>query len=160
MSVLVCHNYAEGEFVLQVPIMASLESLSDFSDSRCRLLIRQALFANSQDDLEVEILTRSRWQMTNQIVSSLVSKGGRVYLAGDAAHLFAPAGGFGLNSGFQDGHCLAHKFRGETSSLREIAQEYSKERIQIANQNRLYAHSNYLKTVKVAEALGLRLSHA
>ena len=35
--------------------------------------------------------------------------GGRVFLAGDAAHRFPPAGGFGQNTGIQDAHNLAWK---------------------------------------------------
>ena len=34
---------------------------------------------------------------------------GRVFLAGDAAHRFPPAGGFGMNTGIQDAHNLAWK---------------------------------------------------
>jgi 2-polyprenyl-6-methoxyphenol hydroxylase-like FAD-dependent oxidoreductase len=34
---------------------------------------------------------------------------GRVFLAGDAAHRFPPAGGFGMNTGVQDAHNLAWK---------------------------------------------------
>jgi FAD binding domain len=34
---------------------------------------------------------------------------GRVFLAGDAAHRFPPAGGFGMNTGVQDVHNLAWK---------------------------------------------------
>ena len=41
-------------------------------------------------------------------VAELYSKG-RVLLAGDAAHRFPPAGGFGMNTGIQDAHNLAWK---------------------------------------------------
>jgi FAD binding domain len=34
---------------------------------------------------------------------------GDVFLAGDAAHRFPPAGGFGMNTGIQDAHNLAWK---------------------------------------------------
>lgn len=42
----------------------------------------------------------------------------------------------------------------------KVSREYQKERAQIANQNRHFAHLNYLKTVRVAESLGLRISNA
>jgi len=34
---------------------------------------------------------------------------GNAFLAGDAAHRFPPAGGFGMNTGIQDAHNLAWK---------------------------------------------------
>ena len=34
---------------------------------------------------------------------------GPIFLAGDAAHRFPPAGGFGMNTGVQDAHNLAWK---------------------------------------------------
>jgi 2-polyprenyl-6-methoxyphenol hydroxylase-like FAD-dependent oxidoreductase len=34
---------------------------------------------------------------------------GNVFLVGDAAHRFPPAGGFGMNTGIQDAHNLAWK---------------------------------------------------
>lgn len=33
----------------------------------------------------------------------------RVFLAGDAAHVYPPSGGFGLNTGIGDAFNLAHK---------------------------------------------------
>ena len=40
---------------------------------------------------------------------------GNAFLAGDAAHRFPPAGGFGMNTGFQDAHNLAWKLAAGTS---------------------------------------------
>ena len=41
---------------------------------------------------------------------------GRVLLAGDAAHRFPPAGGFGMNTGIQDAHNLAWKLAAGAAS--------------------------------------------
>ena len=41
---------------------------------------------------------------------------GNVFLAGDAAHRFPPAGGFGMNTGIQDAHNLAWKLAAGTAS--------------------------------------------
>src|SRR6202035_1534900 len=58
---------------------------------------------------------------------------GRVFLAGDAAHVHPPAGGQGLNTGVQDaynlGWKLAHVLRGSPSSLLDT---YKAEREPIA----------------------------
>ena len=37
------------------------------------------------------------------------AEGRRIFLLGDAAHRFPPAGGFGMNTGVQDAHNLAWK---------------------------------------------------
>ena len=37
------------------------------------------------------------------------SEARRIFLLGDAAHRFPPAGGFGMNTGIQDAHNLAWK---------------------------------------------------
>ena len=39
-------------------------------------------------------------------------RAGRVFLAGDAAHLIPPVGGYGMNTGIQDAHNLAWKLAG------------------------------------------------
>jgi hypothetical protein len=58
---------------------------------------------------------------------------GRVFLAGDAAHVHPPAGGQGLNTGVQDaynlGWKLAHVLRGGPDSLLDT---YEEERLPIA----------------------------
>jgi 2-polyprenyl-6-methoxyphenol hydroxylase-like FAD-dependent oxidoreductase len=58
---------------------------------------------------------------------------GRVFLAGDAAHVHPPAGGQGMNTGIQDaynlGWKLAHVLRGGPDSLLETYQE---ERLPVA----------------------------
>jgi hypothetical protein len=52
-----------------------------------------------------------RWSSFYRISHRLVSKYrvGRIFLAGDAAHLHPPLGGQGLNTGVQDGYNLAWK---------------------------------------------------
>ncbi|MFF6790337.1 FAD-dependent monooxygenase [Streptomyces filamentosus] len=59
---------------------------------------------------------------------------GRVFIAGDAAHVHSPAGGQGLNTGFQDAHNLAWKLaaviRGEAPS--DLLLGYGPEREAVA----------------------------
>ena len=47
------------------------------------------------------------WQSTADIAESFCQ--GRVFLAGDAAHVMPPYGGFGGNTGIHDAHNLAWK---------------------------------------------------
>ncbi len=58
-------------------------------------------------------LSNSRWMAHFHIHSRLVKsyQKGRVFLAGDAAHIHSPAGGQGMNSGFQDAFNLIWKLK-------------------------------------------------
>ncbi|TDC78868.1 FAD-dependent monooxygenase [Streptomyces hainanensis] len=56
-------------------------------------------------------LADPEWISTFEVHHRLVTRmrGGRCFLAGDAAHIHSPAGGQGLNTGLQDAHNLAWK---------------------------------------------------
>ncbi len=54
-----------------------------------------------------EVHWGSVYRVSNRMVERL--RHGRVFLAGDAAHVHSPMGGQGLNTGVQDGHNLAWK---------------------------------------------------
>ncbi len=58
-------------------------------------------------DLDVRITGLARWRATSDLARSYGK--GRVFLAGDAAHLMPPNGGFGGNTGIHDAHNLAWK---------------------------------------------------
>ncbi|KAK9427692.1 FAD binding domain-containing protein [Lipomyces doorenjongii] len=49
-----------------------------------------------------EVLVSSAWRPNFCIADSYISKGGKVLLAGDAAHRNPPHGGYGMNSGVED----------------------------------------------------------
>ena len=78
---------------------------------------------------------RVAWQSIYQPAVRMVNRYrvGRVFLAGDAAHVHPPAGGQGLNTGVQDaynlGWKLAHVVRGGPESLLD---SYESERLPIA----------------------------
>src|SRR3569833_2318783 len=57
------------------------------------------------------VLGIMRWTTTFHVNSRLVKqlRSGRVFLAGDAAHIHSPAGGQGMNTGIQDAVNLAWK---------------------------------------------------
>ena len=58
-------------------------------------------------DLPVTIDGVARWRATSDVARRFSD--GRVFLAGDAAHLMPPNGGYGGNTGIHDGHNLAWK---------------------------------------------------
>ena len=59
-------------------------------------------------DIPVTIVSQRAWNAGGYLVAERF-QGGRMLLAGDAAHLFTPTGGFGLNTGIDDCANLAWK---------------------------------------------------
>jgi 2-polyprenyl-6-methoxyphenol hydroxylase-like FAD-dependent oxidoreductase len=75
------------------------------STARCVELVRTALGA--PDGYPVEIESVQRWSAAAACATRF--REGRVFLAGDAAHVMPPTGGFGGNTGIADAHNLAWK---------------------------------------------------
>ena len=59
-------------------------------------------------DIPVEILGYRPWAAGQALVAERY-KAGRIMIAGDAAHIFTPTGGFGMNTGIDDSVNLAWK---------------------------------------------------
>jgi 2-polyprenyl-6-methoxyphenol hydroxylase-like FAD-dependent oxidoreductase len=76
----------------------------DMSEPTCIAYVREAL---GDPDLPVEIENVQRWSASAEYAERL--RDGRVFVAGDAAHVMPPTGGFGGNAGIQDGYDLAWK---------------------------------------------------
>src|SRR6201999_2148853 len=74
----------------------------DFTAGFCAELIRKGV---GIPDLDVSVLGISPWQASAIVADRY--RVGNVFLAGDAAHEMPPTGGFGLNTGVQDGYHLA-----------------------------------------------------
>jgi 2-polyprenyl-6-methoxyphenol hydroxylase-like FAD-dependent oxidoreductase len=77
----------------------------NISTARCADLVRTALGA--KPDLPVEIDNVQRWSAAATCATRFRDR--RVFLAGDAAHVMPPTGGFGGNTGIADAHNLAWK---------------------------------------------------
>src|SRR6185295_10671040 len=69
-----------------------------------RMTIQRAIGA----DIPVQIVSQRAWHAGGYLVAEQFGRG-RMLLAGDAAHLFTPTGGFGLNTGIDDIANLAWK---------------------------------------------------
>ncbi len=80
------------------------ESPAQFTDERCVEIVREAA---GKPDMAVEIVATVPWEGAQLVADAF--RVGRVFLAGDAAHVHPPAGGFGANTGIHDAHNLAWK---------------------------------------------------
>jgi 2-polyprenyl-6-methoxyphenol hydroxylase-like FAD-dependent oxidoreductase len=83
---------------------AAGNAASDVSEPRLIELVRAGIGVS---DIPVKITGVSRWRATSDVARRFQE--GRVFLAGDAAHLMPPNGGFGGNTGIHDAHNLAWK---------------------------------------------------
>src|SRR6266550_1356306 len=83
------------------------EASSPANDVREETLIEYVRRSAGVDDLPVTITGIARWRATSDVARRF--RDGRVFLAGDAAHLMPPNGGYGGNTGIHDGHNLAWK---------------------------------------------------
>ncbi|HEY1306134.1 MAG TPA: FAD-dependent monooxygenase [Vicinamibacterales bacterium] len=83
------------------------EAASPANDVRESRLIELVRAGAGVPDLPVTIDGVARWRATSDVARRFGN--GRVFIAGDAAHLMPPNGGFGGNTGIHDGHNLAWK---------------------------------------------------
>ncbi len=124
-------------WVLHVPFdPARGETAEDFTPERCRELVRRGAIGElpaGMPEVPVEILSILPWRVAARLADRF--RAGRVFLAGDAAHVVPPTGGFGLNSGVADAHNLAWKLaralRGEAYPA--LLDSYDAERRPVAS---------------------------
>jgi 2-polyprenyl-6-methoxyphenol hydroxylase-like FAD-dependent oxidoreductase len=151
ISVIVAHDLNEGEFVAQIPYYPPQTPL-DFPMDVCRDLVVKTIGSVISD---LEILTNRPW-----VMGALVAERYRndsIFLVGDAAHQFPPAGGFGMNTGIQDAHNLAWKLarviHGKSPS--SLLDSYQEERWPVAEYNAKLSVKNWHAATAVPSSLGL-----
>ncbi|MDJ0346942.1 FAD-dependent monooxygenase [Streptomyces sp. H10-C2] len=105
------------------------ESAADYTDDRCLALIRAAV---GVPDLDVEVESGQDWEIAAKVAERFRHE--RVFLAGDAAHVMPPTGGFGGNMGIQDAHNLAWKLALVLRGLARpsLLDSYEPERLPVA----------------------------
>ena len=80
------------------------DAAADTSEARLVELVR---IGAGVPDLAVRIDGVARWRASADVARRI--RDGRIFLAGDAAHVMPPNGGFGGNTGIQDAYNLAWK---------------------------------------------------
>ena len=115
-----------------------------------------------------------RYGWVNHTNNNTTTKNAAVVLVGDAAHVFPPAGGFGMNTGLQDAHNLAckiatHRYRSRPHNnadpstdhcwLHSLVSAYEQERQPIARQNAALSLRNYQRLLRVTQQLNLNDRH-
>lgn len=98
--------------------------------------IDAALRACTGADLPIEIIAHGRWTAGVALVAEKFAEG-RVFIAGDSAHLFTPTGGFGMNTGVDDAANLAWKLAAAVQGWGGpgLLASYETERKPIAHRN-------------------------
>ena len=90
--------------------------------------------------LAIEVLSVGTWTAGHSLVAQSFQRG-RVFIAGDAAHLFTPTGGLGYNTAVEDavnlGWKLAAVVRGQAPP--QLLDSYGTERLPLAERNTAYA---------------------
>ncbi|WP_305097257.1 FAD-dependent monooxygenase [Croceibacterium aestuarii] len=120
----------------------------DLSPERCIALVRSAV---GVPDLAVEIEDVATWKA--EAICADRWREGRVFLAGDAAHVVPPTGGFGGNTGVQDADNLAWKLAkvlgGEAGEA--LLDSYEAERSPVARLTVEQAYARYIRRVTPEE---------
>ena len=106
------------------------------SEADAAAMVQQAIGA----PLAVEVLARDTWTAGHSLVAEGFGRG-RVYIGGDAAHLFTPTGGLGYNTAIEDavnlGWKLAAVLKGQAAP--RLLESYEAERKPLAVRNTAYA---------------------
>ena len=109
---------------------------AELADAQIHNFVRAAVGAETP----VEIIASTPWTAGHSLVAERY-QAGRVLIAGDAAHLFTPTGGFGYNTAIDDVANLAWKLAACIQGWGgpALLPSYQQERIPIATRNTRFA---------------------
>jgi 2-polyprenyl-6-methoxyphenol hydroxylase-like FAD-dependent oxidoreductase len=112
----------------------------EISDADALAMFREALAANTKIEVDIEILARSAWNAGYTLVAEQFRRG-RIFLGGDAVHLFTPTGGLGYNTAIEDAVNLGWKLAAMLAGWGgpALLDSYESERQAIARRNTTYA---------------------
>lgn len=133
-----------GEFAFH----ASLHDGEDgdaWTEADARRVFAQALGR----EIDLEVLSLGTWTAGHSLVAQAFQRG-RVFIGGDAAHLFTPTGGLGYNTAVEDAVNLGWKLASVVRAVAPVAllESYQAERQPLAWRNTAYAR-------RFADSVGL-----
>ena len=138
----------KGEFVLHTQLPKGVPGTMDFA--------RDAVEITTGRKFDYEILGIAEWMAGFMLVAQRFSSK-RMFLAGDAAHLFTPASGLGYNTSVDDASNLGWKLAAVCLGWGgpELLDSYGVERKPIAHRNTSFARNvaEYFRTIKMPAAL-------
>ena len=104
--------------------------------------VHQSLALTVGCDFPYEIMAMAKWTAGMTLVAEKFQIG-RIFLAGDAAHLFTPTGGLGYNTSIEDAVNLGWKLAAACNGWggSELLLSYERERRPIAKRNTEFARS-------------------
>ncbi|WP_320065184.1 FAD-dependent oxidoreductase [Micromonospora sp. RTGN7] len=102
------------QWAVSVSYDPAVESGADYTPQRCARLAAEVLGV----DVPVEVLDVAAWEEAVEVADRY--RNGRVFVVGDSAHVWPPAGAMGANAAVQDAHNLAWKL---AARLRGQAEE-------------------------------------
>ena len=119
---------------------APVSDVWNLSEAESRALVRSGLGA----DIPVTIESVQKWECVADVAERF--REGRVFLAGDAAHVMPPYGGFGGNTGIQDAQNLSWKLALVLEELAAPAllDTYEQERRPVAAMTAEQAYTRYV----------------
>lgn len=125
-----------GEFAFHAAVHPH-ETPEDWTHEDARRIFAEA---SGMPDLDIDILSTGIWIAGHSLVAERFQQG-KVFLAGDAAHLFTPTGGLGYNTAMGDavnlGWKLAAVVKGQSHA--SLLDSYEQERRPIGLRNTAYA---------------------
>jgi len=146
-GVLIAYDQ-KSTWVLMHPWQPKVEDVAQYDDVKCLGLIERAVGCPVNATVE----NVSPWVMSAQVAERY--RAGRVFLVGDAAHRFPPAGGLGLNTGVVDAQNLTWKLaavlKGEAGSALLDSYEVERQPVAIVNSDQSLANSAKLFDLRIA----------
>ncbi len=125
----------ESEFVFH-PQLKPGEDKNTISETHARTMFNECM----GQEVDIEIISRSSWTAGLTLVAEKMSEG-RIFIAGDAAHLFTPTGGLGYNTAIEDAVNLGWKLSAVINGWggNGLLKSYHPERKPAAARNTNYA---------------------